>query len=83
MFTYQCDLMEWSGRATIGYYADGDLYENHPLTGSPNAREIACLGYNSSQPSQWTNLVYSLSTEANISGKFRNVFNRCASLELS
>ena len=64
MFTYQCGLMEWSVRATIGYYADGDLYENHPLTGSPNANEIACLGNSSSQPSQWTNVVYHVSSNA-------------------
>ena len=47
MYTYQCDLMGWSGEgqgqyATIGYNLDG-VYFNHPFSGTEDANAIACL----------------------------------------
>ena len=51
MYTYQCDLMEWSGEgdgvyATIGYNLNG-VFENHPLSGYPEAHTIGCVSQNS------------------------------------
>lgn len=55
LYTYQCGLMEWSGFATVGFNLNGDLYENHPLTGLPSANAIACLNQ-----SRWYNQIYQL-----------------------
>lgn len=46
MYTYQCDLMNWSGvgegsYATIGYNLNG-VFENHPLSGYPEVHTIGC-----------------------------------------
>lgn len=59
VYTYNCDLMGWSGfntYATIGYNLNGD-YENHYVSGTSAANTIACLG---SSMSKWNNLVYSI-----------------------
>lgn len=72
MFTYQCDLMGWSGEddgsyATVGYNLNG-AFENHPLSGSPEVGGIGCLssGSNSNiarrQSSKWHNQLYTLPT---------------------
>ena len=55
MFTYKCGLLEWSGGATIGFYAEGDFYMNHPLSGV-NSTQIACVNGDL----LWSNVVYSL-----------------------
>ena len=54
VFTYKCGLLEWSGGATIGFYAEGDFYMNHPLSGV-NSTQIACVN-----GGLWNNVVYSL-----------------------
>ena len=66
MFSYNCDLMGWTGTptdlgytATIGYYADGDFYDNHDFSGEMNANDIACVNADSiffSTP--WSNVIY-------------------------
>ena len=35
--------MEWSGNAVIGWQASSSYYRNHPLSGTSNAKQIACL----------------------------------------
>ena len=55
VFTYKCGLLEWSGGATIGFYAEGDFYMNHPLSGV-NSTQIACVNGDL----LWSNVVYSL-----------------------
>lgn len=60
IFTYRCELLEWSSPATIGINAPTDGYYNHPLTGTvipPD--EIACVHVNS----EWNNVV--IDTEPN------------------
>ena len=52
--------MEWSRGATIGYNAAGDYYENHYLTGTDDAYNIACLN---SPGSDWNNVIYNLSID--------------------
>ena len=46
VFTYMCDLMQWSGLyryPTIGFSAAGTLFSNHPLTGQEEASSIDCI----------------------------------------
>ena len=65
VFTYMCDLMQWSGLwryPTIGYNAAGTLFANHPLTGRVEANEIDCY----SNGSQYTNVVYKISADPDI-----------------
>ena len=57
LFIYQCDRMGWSGNATIGFSAAGNFYQNHHLSGTPNANSIACINATSSGKS---NTVYQL-----------------------
>lgn len=72
MYTYQCDLMDWSGEgngfyATIGYNLNG-VYQNHPLSGTPVVRTIACQPSNVTVEgisrrqvsSMWYNQLYQL-----------------------
>ena len=35
--------MEWSGNAVIGWQASSSYYRNHPLSGTSNARQVACV----------------------------------------
>lgn len=59
VYTYNCDLMGWSGYdtyATIGYNLNGD-YENHFLSGLESANTVACL---STPNTKWDNLVYTI-----------------------
>ena len=49
--------MGWSGSASIGYYAVGNFYQNHPLANSATANTIACVN---SPTSMWSNVVYQL-----------------------
>ena len=43
VFLYYCPYMEWSGNAVIGWQASSSYYRNHPLSGTSNAKQIACL----------------------------------------
>ena len=43
VFLYNCDDMEWSGEAKIGWQASSVLYEAHRLSGTTNAKDVACL----------------------------------------
>ena len=58
LFLYQCDQMGWSGNATIGFSAAGSFYQNHFLSGTPNAKGVACINSASNTRS---NIVYQLS----------------------
>ena len=60
--------MQWSGDpATIGFNADGGLFENHPLSETLNSRDIACQRF---PETVWNNVVYQLAgrTHANSVG---------------
>lgn len=57
LFTYRCDLMLWSGNATIGFNTDGSFYQNHILSGTSDAKDIACLN---SPLSMWSNVLFQL-----------------------
>ena len=43
VFTYECDRMEWSDGATIGYNAGVEYHETHPLSGTITANAVDCL----------------------------------------
>ena len=61
MYTYNCDLMGWSGYdryATIGYNLNG-VYENHFLSGLPTANSVACLAADT----KWNNLIYAVNVD--------------------
>ena len=71
IYTYQCDLMGWSGEgdgmyATIGYNLNGE-FDIHPLSGASQARTIGCLSQSSDdsqrRASKWHNELYQLPTE--------------------
>ena len=65
VFTYMCDLMQWSGLwryPTIGYNAGGALFANHPLTAREEADQIDCIN----NSSQYINVVYKISTDPDI-----------------
>ena len=66
IFTYMCDLIQWSGLwsyPTIGYNAAGVLFANHPLTAREEANEIDnCAGINS----QYVNVVYKISASDDV-----------------
>ena len=69
MFTYMCDLMQWSGRwryPTIGFNAAGALFANHPLTAREEASNIDCMGKN-----QVNNVVYKISADADVIEQLR------------
>ena len=60
--------MQWSGDpATIGFNADGGLFENHPLSETLNSSDIACQRF---PETVWNNVVYQLAgrTHANSMG---------------
>ena len=53
-----CGLMQWSDEGVAGWNAGGELYENHPLSGSPDANDIACV--HQTQGSVWNNVIFDL-----------------------
>ena len=58
VFTYHCDDITWASpgnNTVIGFYTGGTSYENHPLSGTPDASDIDCESY---PPSLWNNIVY-------------------------
>ena len=57
VFTYNCNYMEWSGSATIGFTAGSGNYNNH----DPSSSDVACLNF---PDSNWTNIVYQLSSDS-------------------
>lgn len=61
IYTYNCDMMEWSGlyrHATVGFNAFGEHYFNHRLSGFSVVNTIACEG---PADSEWNNVMYRLS----------------------
>ena len=46
MFTYECDLLEWSDEAIIGFNAAGDYTESHPLSGTIVVNAADCVHSN-------------------------------------
>ena len=61
VFTYRCDLLQWSRGAVIGYNAAGDFFANHDFSGD-SAESIDCINL---PVSNYSNVVYQLSIEAN------------------
>ena len=64
MFTYNCDLMQWSGywrHAVVGYNAHGDFFDNHPLSGLDQIDTAVACPNNISFQVPWNNLVYKIS----------------------
>ena len=59
VFTYRCDLLQWSRRAVIGYNAAGDFFANHDFSGG-SAESIDCINL---PVSNYSNVVYQLSIE--------------------
>ena len=43
VFLYYCSSMEWSGNAVIGWQVSSFRYRNHPLSGTSDAKQVACL----------------------------------------
>lgn len=58
IFTYVCDMIEWSDEATIGFNAAGSLHSLHPLSGLIQANAIDCVHSGIDQPIN--NVVYDL-----------------------
>lgn len=56
VFLYQCGQLH-SGLAGIGYLADGNFYENHPLSNLDSSSDVACQN---EPQSQWSNVIYQL-----------------------
>ena len=82
MFTYQCDLMGWSGvdvgsYAIVGFNLNG-VYENHPLSGTSEIKDIGCLSTGSisnitrRQSSNWHNQLYQLPTVVDLIQQLRS-----------
>ena len=46
VFTYECDQLEWSDEAVIGYNAGGEYNATHPLSGTLLANAVDCLHSN-------------------------------------
>lgn len=59
VFTYRCDLLQWSRGAVIGYNAAGDFFANHDFSGG-SAENIDCINL---PASNYSNVVYQLSIE--------------------
>ncbi len=59
VFIYKCGLLQWSGdpAASIGFDAGGIAFQNHPLSLSQSARDIACVNSNTTE---WSNVYYHL-----------------------
>ena len=71
VFTYVCDLIQWSGLwsyPTIGYNAAGILFTNHPLTGREEANEIDCANGGN----QYVNVVYKISADLGVIEQLRS-----------
>ena len=61
VYTYNCQLMEWSGlftHAVVGYNAFGQDFENHPLSGSADINNIACE--NQEHNTAWSNQIFKI-----------------------
>lgn len=75
VFIYKCGLMRWSGSASIGYYAEGTFFQNHPQANSNTANSIACAN---SPTSVWSNVAYRL----NILYEGNMIFNASSYVQL-
>lgn len=56
LFLYQCGQLQ-TNLAGVGYLADGNFYENHPLSNSDSSSDVACQN---EPQSQWSNVIYQL-----------------------
>lgn len=71
LFTYNCNQLQWSGywrHATIGYNSGGKFYDNDPLTGLSQAKEIGCRNR---PESDYNNIIYTLSVSGNLLQQLR------------
>ena len=59
VFLYHCPSMEWSGNAVIGWQASSFYYRNHPLSGTSDAKQVACLN---TTTSSYNAVVFKLSS---------------------
>ena len=59
VFLYYCPSMEWSGNAVIGWQASRYRYRNHPLSGTSDAKQVACLN---TATSSYNTVVFKLSS---------------------
>ena len=59
VFLYHCPSMEWSGNAVIGWQASRSYYRNHPLSGTSDAKQVACLN---TTTSSYNTVVFKLSS---------------------
>ena len=61
IFTYQCDLIRWTNRyswhseAFVGFFVNGTIIEEHPLSMNASVVDIDC---SDDAVSGWTNVVY-------------------------
>ena len=61
MYTYNCQMLEWSGlftHAVVGYNAEGRDFENNPLSGTADIIDIACE--NQERGTAWSNLIFNV-----------------------
>ncbi len=57
VLVYNCDNMQWSGDATIGFNSDGSFFNNYDMSGTPTANLVACRN----QPdSVWSSIIFQL-----------------------
>ena len=69
-FLYSCPNIKWSGlfnKAQVGWQATDSHFRTHPLSGTVNVNEVACLN----NASIYTTLLFKLS----LVGKFFNTEN--------
>ena len=68
IFTYKCGSLNWRNhRASIGFSASEEFFENHPLSRSDDVNDIACLN----EPhSQWSNVIYKLTKCKSLYNKY-------------
>ena len=75
VFTYRCCSLNWMrNEAVIGFSAGKGLFANHPLSGTSNVNNIACLNVSSSD---WSNVVYKISEDINGVLLFHSIFKMC------
>ena len=63
VFLYYCPSMEWSGNAVIGWQASSSRYRNHPLSGTSNAKQVACLN---TATSSYNTVLFKLSSASKL-----------------
>ena len=43
VFLYNCNDMDWNGRAKIGWQANPVFYDSHRMSGTTNVGDVACI----------------------------------------